>query len=189
MTCLCPSAAGLANPPTVRILHCMDEDDRTLFEAVITPHRSLTGRQAIAVALVLSGLSIALGGALAWLGAWPVLGFSGAEIALAAMLLVRHARAGCEAERVRLTDRTIHVVRDDGRGRVRRRALSTAWLAVALEERPGTVPRLVLRRRGVTIEIARVLGEDEKRALGEALAAALADLRSPRFDYVQLRDA
>ena len=171
----------------------MDEDDPTLFEptlfdAVITPHRSLTRSQAIAVALALSGLSVSIGGALAWLGAWPVLGFSGAEIALAGALLVLHARAGRQAERVRLTRRAIQIVNTDGRGRVRRRALSTAWLAVGLEERPGTVPRLVLRRRGVACEIARVLGEDEKRALGAALAAALAEIRSPRFDNAQLRD-
>ena len=167
----------------------MDEDDRTIFEAVLTPHRSLTGTQASAVALVLSGLSVSLGGALAWLGAWPVLGFSGAEIAIAAALLVRHARAGRATEHVRLTGRMIHVVRDDGRGRVQRRAFSTAWLAVALEERPGTVSRLVLRGRGLAFEIAPVLGEDEKRAFGAALAVALDDLRSPRFDNVQLRDA
>ena len=167
----------------------MHELDPVLFEAVITPHRSLTRPRAIAVALTLSALSVAIGGALACLGAWPVLGFSGAEIALAAALLVLHARAGRQVERVRLTRSLVHVVRTDARGRIRRCALPTAWLAVGFEERPGTVPRLLLRRRGAALEIARVLGEPEKRALGKALTAALDDLRSPRFDNVQLRDA
>ncbi len=165
----------------------MPSSEPVLFEAVITPHRSLSGRQALAVGLGMSALSVALGAVLAMLGAWPVLGFSGAEIGLAAVLLTLHARAGRQEECVRLTARSVRVTRRDAAGRVTVGEIPAAWLAVALEEHPGRVPRLVLRRRGAEIEIAQVLGEAEKRAVGASLAEALARLRSPRFDNPQLR--
>ena len=47
---------------------------------------------------------------------------------------------------------------------------------------------LVTERRR-RIELARDLGEDEKRSLAEALSAALEQLRNPVFDNPQLRVA
>ena len=163
--------------------------EHLLFEAVITPHRSLTRRQGVAVALGLSAASVMTGGVLAFLGAWPVLGFSGAEIGLAGLLLVLHGRSARQRERVLLTERALRIERRDARGRLATCAVPTAWLSVHFEERRGTAGRLVLRRRSTEIEIARVLGAGEKRAFGVALGAALERLRSPRFDNPQLRDA
>jgi uncharacterized membrane protein len=117
-----------------------------------------------------------------------VIGFTGAELLLAALLLRLHLRAAAAREMLLLNDEGLLVVRTDGRGGRRERRLPAGWLSVRLEERPGRVPTLLLVRRGVEEEIAGSLGEAEKRDLATALAAALAARQNPRFDNPQLRN-
>jgi hypothetical protein len=50
------------------------------------------------------------------------------------------------------------------------------------------VPRLMLTRYGISEEIARALGEVEKRDLAASLKRALHRARNPVFDNPQLRD-
>jgi uncharacterized membrane protein len=66
--------------------------------------------------------------------------------------------------------------------------LPSGWLTVWLEERDGRVPRLILSRYGRSEEIARVLGEAEKRDLAACLTRALHRARNPVFDNPQLRE-
>ena len=63
------------------------------FEAVITPHRSLgpAGLRRL-VAFILTCSAPSSPPASGSLGAWPVIGFNGAEITLAIVLLRRNAR-------------------------------------------------------------------------------------------------
>ena len=67
--------------------------------------------------------------------------------------------------------------------------LQPAWLNLRLEDRPGRAPLLLATERKRRIELARDLGEDEKRSLAEALATALERVRNPVFDNPQLREA
>ena len=48
-------------------------------------------------------------------------------------------------------------------------------------------PALVLRAQGVSEEVGQALGEEAKRELAAALAAALHRRRNPVFDNAQLR--
>ena len=66
-------------------------------------------------------------------------------------------------------------------------SLSPSWANVVLEERAGTVPKLLLTARGTSCEVARQLGEREKRDLAAALSRALQRWRNPSFDNPQLR--
>jgi len=160
----------------------------TSFEAVIIPHRSLSPyglRWVMGFILVVStGISTGL-----WfVGAWPVIGFNGAEIALAVLLLRRNARAAGACEMLLLGEDGVRVVRTDVGGRRVERRLSSAWLRAQLEERPGRSPALWLSDRGGRVEVGAELGEVEKRDLAQALAAALYRQRHPTFDNPQLRD-
>ena len=160
--------------------------DRVVFEAMITPHRSLTARAARRIVLALCLASGASAAVFLLLGAWPVTGFCGAEIALASTLLLLHARSARASELVLLTGRTLRVVRTDPRGRRAVCELSASWLNVRLEENRGTTPRLLVAERNREVELGRVLGEIEKRDLAAALREALDRQRNPRFDNPQL---
>lgn len=161
--------------------------DHPLFEAVIVPHRSLSAaalRWLLAAICLLSGAS---GAMFVWLGAWPVGGFTGIELLLAAWLFRLNARAARASELLLLSPAGLRVVRIAPDGRRRELVLPSAWLRVALEERPGRVPALLLVGHGRREEVAACLGEEEKRDLAGALRAALHDWRHPRFDNPQLR--
>ena len=161
--------------------------DRSTFEAVIVPHRSLSprGLQVLvgAICLLSAGLSVGLYLA----GAWPVVAAFGLEVALAVVLVRRHVLGVRACELLLLSETGLRVVRTDARGRRSERFLEPAWLSVALEERPGRVPALWLSNRGRRLEVGAALGEAEKRDLAEALRDALHRWRNPVFDNPQLR--
>ncbi len=159
----------------------------TEFEAVIIPHRSLSraGLQWLVGFICLLSTMISVG--LWFIGAWPVIGFNGVEIALAVLLLRRNARASRASELLLLSDEGLRVVRTDMGGRRIKRHLQSAWLRADLEERAGRAPALWLSDRGSRMEVGAELGESEKRDLAAALALALHRHRNPRFDNPQLR--
>lgn len=161
--------------------------DATLFQAVIVPHRSLSARHLRRLLMVICAMCGLSAGAFVWLGAWPVGGFTGLELLLAAVLFRINARAVRGSELVLLTEAGLRVLRTDPNGQKREILLSPAWLNVVVEERPGRVPGLLLAARHKRVEIARSLGEEEKRDLAQALTDALTRLRSPIFDNPQLR--
>jgi len=158
------------------------------FEAVIIPHRSLTraGLQWLVGVICVLSAFISLG--LWFIGAWPVIGFNGAEITLAIVLLRRNARASRGSEMLLLSDEGLRIVRTDMAGRRVERTLQSAWLRAGLEERPGRAPALWLSDRGGRMEVGAELGEDEKRDLATALKLALHRQRNPTFDNPQLRE-
>lgn len=159
-----------------------------LFEAMIVPHRSLSRRGMAVLAAALVGLSAAVS-ALFWLfGAWPVAGFAAPEIVLVLFMLRRNARGRRASELLLLDEAGLRIIRTDVHGRRSERTLPPAWLNVRLEEGLGQVPRLLLVMRGIEEEVARALGEAEKRDLASALSAALYRWRHPVFDNPQLRD-
>ena len=158
-----------------------------IFEAVIVPHRSLSRRGRLVLSGAMAGAIGAAGLVFLLLGAWPVVGFSGAEIGLAIFLLHVNARQARGSEVVVLHDGTARITRTDPRGRRTETVLPLGWLRMELQERPGRVPGLLLCHRHEEVEIGTALGEDDKRSLAAALSAALERVRNPRFDNPQLR--
>ena len=137
------------------------------------------------VALVL-GLGFGLSGLLFLiLGAWPVLGFAGAELLLVLGLFAMHrARAGRCVERIALDQEGLRIRRVDGVGQAHEAVLDPYWARVRLAGEGG---RLMVGHRGRQAEIGLFLNADEKRDLAQALAGALSRYREPRFDNPQLR--
>ena len=159
----------------------------TQFEAVITPHRSLGPRGLRWVCGFLGTLSLLVSTGLWFAGAWPVIGFTGLEVVLAMILLLRHAMVKGDSEILLLSDDGIRIVKTR-RGKRTEMAVPVGWLRASLEERAGRTPALVLRSRRFAVEVATNLGEEEKRDLARSLHRALHRQRSPVFDNPQLRD-
>jgi uncharacterized membrane protein len=162
-------------------------EGKVLFRAELVPHRSLSRRglnRLLAALCLLCGVNAAV---FVLIGAWPVAGFTGVELLLAALLFRLNARAAKSTEIITLSYGALTVLRVAPDGRKRQASLQPAWLRLSLQERPGRTPVLVAAERQREIELARDLGEDEKRRLAEALQSALHRLRNPVFDNVQLR--
>jgi uncharacterized membrane protein len=116
------------------------------------------------------------------LGAWPVLPFCVAEVGLVLLMLHLNHRAARATELILLSDYELRIIRTGPKGQKQEMTLPSGWLSVVLEEREGRVPRLLLRRHGRAVEIARALGEAPKRDLASALSGALHRARYPVFD-------
>ena len=159
-------------------------DQTVIFQALIVPHRSLS-RRGRRVLLSLICLMCCLSSAVfVWLGAWPVGGFTGLELLLAAYLFHLNARSARASELLLLQPDGL---RTDPRGLRHEQILPIGWLSAVLEERRGRVPGLFLTGHGHHEEIAATLGEAEKRDLAASLQAALTRWRNPVFDNPQLR--
>jgi uncharacterized membrane protein len=167
----------------------MDEaPENLIFEAELRPHRSMSphGLSIVIGLLCVVSLGVTM---LFWsMGAWPIAGFNGVEMLIAAALLHINARAKRAREVLLLSDQGLRVLRFDVNGRRSEREIPSAWLNVTLQERPGRVPALYVTARGRVEEVAQALGEDEKRDLAAALANALHSWRHPVFDNPQLRE-
>lgn len=165
-----------------------DGHDRPIFEAVLKPHRSIGRRGMIVAICIMLGGSAIVTSLMYELGAFPVMGFNGAEMVLAIWLYTMNMRAARASEVIRLSESSLVITRTDPRGRSVSSEYPPYWLSVQLEERPGTLPILVIVGRGVRHVIGADLGEAERRDLAEALRRAFARLRDPRFDNPQTRD-
>lgn len=165
------------------------QPEPVLFEAVCTAHQSLDDRGMRAVAILVIVASAAVAILFSALGAWPVIGFTGLEVVLVLGLLSRHRRGGRRAvEILALVGDRLEVRRTDARGRREELTLDPYWARVSVEERPGTVSRLVLRERRRDVEIGGLLGDAERRELAAMLSEALRRYREPVFDNPQLRE-
>lgn len=161
--------------------------DDIVFEAEVTPHRSMSTRGLRRVIFFVCAVSLCTTTVFWRLGAWPIAGFNGGEILLVLVLLKAHAKIGRERELLLLTGNALQILRTDKAGRDTESSLSPGWLNVVLQERPGRAPGLYLAARGQCVEVARALGEPEKRDLAQALTDAVYRLKNPVFDNPQLR--
>jgi uncharacterized membrane protein len=136
----------------------------------------------------LTGLALLIGARFWMLSAWPVLPFGALEVGLVVVMLRVNVRQARGSELILLSETELRIVRTEPSGQRREKVLPSGWLTVWLEERDGRVPRLMLSRYGMNEEIARALGEAEKRDLAACLTRALHRSRNPVFDNPQLRE-
>jgi uncharacterized membrane protein len=160
--------------------------DLPLFEAELVPHRSLSPRGIYLVLGFLGTVSFSVTLLFWYLGAWPIAGFNGGEMLLAAALLRTHARSRRVRELLSLSEGGLRIVRYDINGGRSEVFLPAGWLNIDLVEKPGRVPGMFLTAPGQREEVARALGEPQKRDFAEALRGALHQLRHPVFNNPQL---
>ena len=142
----------------------------------LTPHRStfdlrpngsLGWRQAQRVCVALLLLSTLVSGYFAALGAWLVLPFAGAEMALVAVALYLSCRWSCQGERISVDRDSVQVERR----RAECHRFQRAWARVVVVRDPrGWYPsRVYLRSHGRALEIGSRLVEEERLELAAEL--------------------
>jgi uncharacterized membrane protein len=158
------------------ILSAMNEHagEPLLFDAVLTPYRSLSPR-GFAILMATAGLiGFAFGAGFVALGAWPIFGFCGAEWLLFYVCFRLNYRAARLQERIRLTPEVLTVERKDPRGRVQSWRFQPYWLRVEMDDPPEHESQLSLASHGKRLTIASFLSPPERYELALALRAALA---------------
>lgn len=151
-----------------------------LFDAVITPHRSLGKSGFLVLMLCVALVGFGTGIVFLSLGAWPVFGFLGLDVLLIYLAFRLNYRAARACERISLTAETLIIRRFDSSGQVQETRLPPGWLRI--EQPPaGDFRPLRLTTHGQSHPVAAALTDPERRALAESLRAALDSLRQPVF--------
>jgi uncharacterized membrane protein len=148
--------------------------DGVLFDALLTPHRSLSPRGFAILMAIAGSIGFVFGGAFILLGAWPIFGFCGAEWLLFYFCFRHNFRAERVSERIRLTPDRLTVERRDRRGRLQSWSFQPYWLRVEIEEHHDSSNVLALASHGRRLAIAGFLSSPERLDLARALKSALA---------------
>ncbi|MEJ0073977.1 MAG: DUF2244 domain-containing protein [Alphaproteobacteria bacterium] len=154
------------------------EPEPTLFSALLTPHRSLSGTGFLVVMGVIAGLSFVGGVMFLLLGAWPVMPFLGLDVALVYWAFRANYRAAAAYEEVTVTPSELHVRKVSAKGQVAEWSLNPVWVRLEREthEEFGLL-RLLLVSHGRKLAIAGFLGPAEKESFAKALADALGEAK------------
>jgi uncharacterized membrane protein len=148
------------------------------FERVLWPHRSLPLRGFRALMLVLGLLSLAAGIGFVAVGAWPICGFFGLDVALLYLAFRISYRSARQRETLRLADDQFTVERVGIYGERRQWRFQPFWLRVVLEERPNQSNRLSLASHGKSLVIGDFLAPPLRRELAMNLREVLARWRA-----------
>ena len=150
----------------------------TLFSAIITPHRSLSGKGFLLVMALVGSLSFIGGMFFFLLGAWPVIGFLGLDVVLVYWAFRANYRAAAAFEEVTVTPSELRLRRVSHRGEVAEWTLNPLWTKLDREtnEEFGLL-KLFLVSRGRKLPVAGFLSPKERESFAAALSTALGEAR------------
>ena len=148
------------------------------FERVLLPHRSLPPRGFRVMMLVLGVVSLAVGIGFVSIGAWPVTGFFGFDVALVYLAFRLNYRSARRSEILRLVGDAFTVERIGVRGNRRVWRFQPFWLRVVLEERDTDRNRLFVASHGRFLAIGDFLAPAARRELAGTIRDALSRWRA-----------
>jgi uncharacterized membrane protein len=143
------------------------------FERVLSPHRSLPPRGFCMLMLALGLISLAVGIGFVAIGAWPVIGFFGLDVALVYLAFRLSYRSARRSETIRLAGDVFTVERASVRGERRAWRFQPFWLQVVLEERAGDANRLLVASHGRSLVVGDFVTSPARRELAAGIREAL----------------
>jgi uncharacterized membrane protein len=127
---------------------------------------------------VIGGMSFAGGMFFYLLGAWPVVGFLGLDVALVYWAFRANYRAAAAFEEVTVTPSELRLRKVSHRGKVAEWKLNPVWTQLDREKHDEFgLLKLFLVSRGRRLSVAGFLSPKEKESFATALSAALGEAR------------
>lgn len=145
----------------------------TNFRAVLTPHRSLSPTGFLIMMSLIGSVSFVMGIAFLSMGAWPVTGFFGLDVALIYYAFRANYRSGSAYETVEIGPSTVTITRFDPKGRSEQFEFNAYWARVHLDEDPCGSTRLNLVSHGRKFLFASFLSDDDRRDFARVLDSEL----------------
>jgi uncharacterized membrane protein len=151
----------------------------TRFAAVLTPHRSLSPKGFAVLMTLVCVVSFGTGLLFYLLGAWPVMGFMGLDVALIYIAFKLNYRAARLYETVDLTPSALTVTRVQPSGKAQSWSFNPYWVRLKLEPRIGRPTELSIASHGSRLVFASFLTDPEREDFALALSSALSSARGP----------
>lgn len=154
--------------------------EETRFSAMLTPHRSLGPKGFMVLMSAVCLVSFGTGLLFYMLGAWPVIGFMGLDVALIYIAFKLNYRAARLYETVDLTPAALTVTRVQPSGKAQVWNFNPYWVRLKLNERIGRSTELSLASHGNRLIFATFLTDLEREDFAQALLAALSASKAPK---------
>ncbi len=160
-----------------------DPAERRIFATRLVPHRSLTRRNFHILMMLFAAASFVSTLPFVLVGAWPIAGFTGLDVALFYLAFRANFRAARAYEDVSLTPIELQIAKVSAEGVEAEWRFHPCWVRLLKEEHEEFgLQKLALVSRGQSVEIAHFLGPDEKARFAARLTEALTEARrGPRF--------
>jgi uncharacterized membrane protein len=158
-------------------------DEAPILALRLTPHRSLDPAAVRVLMAATFAASAIVSLPFYLVGAWPIVGFLGLDVALLYFAFRANFRAARAYEDFHLTYLELLFARANARGARREWRFNPAWVRLERVDHVEFGPqKLSLVSRGRRWEVARFLGPDQKAEFAATFAAGLAQARrGPRF--------
>ena len=154
-------------------------NDEPVFEAILSPYRSL-GRTGLLVVLALTSATVMFQvGFFALAGAWPIIGFFGLDLALLFGAFWLSYRSGRAREFVSVSRTSLAIRKVAPSGRTRDFRFNPFWarFTVARHDEIG-ITGMKVSGEGRATDIGSFLNPEDKESFAAAFTGALATVKS-----------
>ena len=156
----------------------MDAADAPIFEASLSPHRSLSRRQARRIILCVGILSSALSIPFTLVGAWPVVGFLGLDVLALSIAFALSFRSARAREDIRITPLEFVLAKVGIDGRRREWRFVPRWVRLVRRDHDAFgLLGLSLASHGRSVDFAGSIGPDAREIVARDVSRALAEAR------------
>ena len=161
----------------------LDPAAECLFDVRLVPHRSLSAGNFKVLMLVFAAAGVFTSLPFLVMGAWPVAGFMGLDVAILFLAFRVNFDAARAYEDILVTPLELLLAKVSAKGVRREFRFQPAWTRLhKVEHEEFGVMRVALCSRGRSVEVGAFLGADAKAHLAGGLVKALNDAkRGPRF--------
>ena len=148
------------------------------FRALLRPNRSLTPVGFKVLMGFVIFVNVAVGVAFWMLGAWPVFGFCGLDVAAIYWAFKINYREAGLTEQIEIGHADLSLVRTHPSGASERFELNPYWARVRLEEFPSGTNALSIGSHGKELSVGTFLSPEERRELAVVLQDQLQAVRT-----------
>lgn len=150
------------------------KEQKPHFCAVLTPHRALD-QNGVQIVMIITCILAAIPGIVFFLmGAWPIVGFLGLDVALLFWALSKSRKQVNGFEEVTLYPDSLDIRRVSPKGRETRFQFNPFWTKIEVfKDFEDRVTDIVLKSKERSLKIGTFLNPDDKKSFASAFSNAL----------------
>jgi len=154
----------------------MDDRNSKVWQATLTPHRSLTRQGFLALMGLVIAINLIVAGMFVALGAWPIAGFAGLDVLLVWWAFKVNIADARKLERISITEHELVLDRVSEKHPPQQQRFVRRWVRVELQEdgERELIGSLLLISGRTRVAVGEFLAPEERKTLAEALKTALA---------------